>query len=57
MITRTYKGHEIVVMVLDGGFECQDQIYRSLSAVAREITGTNWNGYMFFRLTSKRDRK
>jgi len=50
-INRRYKGHEITVKVLDKGFEHQGQVYRSLSAVAREITGTNWNGYLFFGLT------
>jgi hypothetical protein len=52
-ITRTYKGRELTVMVLDKGFEYRGHIYRSLSAIAREITGTNWNGYTFFGLNKE----
>jgi hypothetical protein len=40
---RTYK-----VMALDSGFEWDGTRYRSLSEVARAITGTNWNGLVFF---------
>jgi len=50
VIARDYKGHEIAVTVLDDGFEFGDQVFRSLSAIAREITGTSWNGYTFFHL-------
>lgn len=50
IITREYKGSEIAVKVLDGGFEYGGQVFRSLSAVAREITGTTWNGFTFFHL-------
>ena len=50
VITREYKGQEITVTVLDDGFEYDGQVFRSLSAVAKAITGTAWNGYTFFRL-------
>ncbi len=50
IITREYKGRQISLKVLDDGFEYQGQVFRSLSAVAREITGTSWNGFTFFRL-------
>ena len=40
----------MVVQVLASGFQYQDRIYRSLSAIARQVTGTHWNGYAFFRL-------
>ncbi|MCK4412646.1 MAG: DUF2924 domain-containing protein [Candidatus Eisenbacteria sp.] len=50
VITRLYKGQDIEVRVLPNGFEHEGEIYRSLSAVARKITGTHWNGYHFFRL-------
>lgn len=53
MLTRTYKGQEIAVCVLDRGFEYDGQVYRSLSAIAREVTGTSWNGYVFFRLDKR----
>ncbi len=49
-ITRVYKGEQFLVQVTDRGFEYQNQIYKSLSAVAKEITGTHTNGYLFFRL-------
>ena len=38
------------VTVLDDGFEYDGQVYRSLSAIAKEITGTVWNGPAFFGL-------
>jgi len=50
IITKKYKGVTIEVKVLDKGFEYKNKIYRSLSAVAKEITGDHWNGYLFFNL-------
>src|SRR5690242_5179539 len=49
-IAREYKGRRIVVKVLAGGFEFEGKIYKSLSAIAREVTGTKWNGFLFFGL-------
>jgi len=49
VLTREYRGRTIRITVLDQGFECDGSIYRSLTAVARVITGTHWNGYHFFR--------
>lgn len=49
-LRRHYKGREIVVRVLPKGFEHEGEVYRTLSAVAKAITGTHWNGYHFFRL-------
>ena len=49
-IKRLYKGREIVVRVLPKGFEYEGEVYRTLSAVAKAITGTHWNGYHFFNL-------
>jgi len=40
--------HEVIAR--DTGFEYDGRIFRSLSAVAREITGTRWNGKIFFGL-------
>jgi len=37
--------------VLDNGFECDRRRFTSLSAVAKEITGKKWNGFLFFGLT------
>ena len=50
-LTRTFKGTEYRVTVLQDGFEYDGTIYRSLSAVATAITGSHWNGYHFFGLT------
>jgi hypothetical protein len=49
-LIRKYKGRDIVVTVLEDGFFYDGQRYRSLSAIARKVTGTNWNGFDFFRL-------
>ena len=47
--TSRYKGRDIVVRVREEGFEHEGQLYKSLSAIAREVTGTKWNGFLFFR--------
>jgi Protein of unknown function (DUF2924) len=54
LLRRHYQGREIIVRVLDEGFEYDSQCYRSLSAIARHITGTHWNGLLFFNLTERR---
>ena len=48
LIRRTYKGRVISVRVLEAGFEYDGKHYRSLSGVARAITGAKWNGNLFF---------
>ena len=48
VLTRTHGMTEHTVTVLDAGFEYQGERYRSLSKIARVITGTPWNGYLFF---------
>ena len=53
ILRREYKGRTIKVAVLDNGFEYEGDIYRSLSAVAKVVTGTHWNGYHFFNLARK----
>ncbi len=50
IITRQYKGQTLEVHVLPRGFEFEGEVYKSLSAVAKKITGTHCNGYYFFRL-------
>ena len=50
ILRRRYKDREIVVHVLPRGFEWEGEVYRTLSAVAKAITGTHWNGYHFFNL-------
>ena len=49
-LIRDYQGTEQVVTVLQDGFEWQGRPYQSLSSVARAITGTRWNGWVFFGL-------
>jgi hypothetical protein len=53
VITRVYKGQSLEVQVLADGFEYEGETYKSLSAVAKQITGTHCNGYHFFRLTKE----
>lgn len=50
VLTREYKGALYQVTVLPDGFSFQGEKYKSLSAVAKAITGQHWNGYYFFRL-------
>ena len=42
-------------MVLDDGYAWNGCVYRSLSQVAKAITGTNWNGHRFFGLKAVRN--
>ena len=48
VVERRYKGRHIVVKVREDGFEYEAKLYKSLSAIAREVTGTKWNGFLFF---------
>jgi hypothetical protein len=50
VITRDYKGRVLQVLVRDNGFEFEGIVYRTLSALAKKVTGTHTNGYLFFRL-------
>jgi len=47
---REWHGETHEVLVLDKGFAWRGETYASLTAVARAITGTNWNGWAFFGL-------
>jgi hypothetical protein len=49
-LLREYQGVEHVVTVTRDGYEYQGRPFQSLSAIARAITGTRWNGWMFFGL-------
>jgi hypothetical protein len=53
ILTREYKGEVHQVTVLADGFEYQGQVYRSLSGVAKAITGTHWSGALFFGLKQR----
>ncbi len=50
LLKRRYKGQTVQVRVLERGFEFDGEVYRSLSAVARKVTGSHWNGFHFFGL-------
>src|SRR5437868_15378329 len=49
VLTRPYKAEVLQVKILAEGFEYQGQVYPSLSAVAKAITGSHCNGFLFFR--------
>jgi len=53
-LIREWQGVEYCVTVRDEDFEYQGRPYTSLSAVARTITGTRWNGLVFFGLKNQR---
>jgi hypothetical protein len=53
VLTRRYKGRVVEVRVLPHGFEFEGDVYRSLSAVAKKVTGTHWNGFHFFHVHTK----
>ena len=53
-LLREWQGVEQVVTVTADGFEWQGRPYRSLSAIACAITGTRWNGWVFFGLKNHR---
>ena len=53
-LVREFQGVEYVVTVTADGFEWQGRPYTSLSAIARAITGTRWNGWTFFGLRNHR---
>ena len=49
-LSRIFRDRTVTVKVLEQGFQHEDRVYRSLSAVARHISGTQWNGFSFFQL-------
>ena len=62
VLVREYQGRRHTVTTVRDGFDWQGITYRSLSAIARAITGTAWSGPRFFALQaagggSKRKRK
>lgn len=56
-LIREYRGVQHTVTVTANGFEWEGRPYQSLSAIARAITGTRWNGPVFFGLKSHRGGK
>jgi len=50
VLARFYKGRTVHVRVLSNGFGYEGRLYPSLSAVAKAVTGSHCNGFLFFRL-------
>ena len=50
VLTRVYKGKRLEVRVQPDGFDFEGMVYPSLSALAKAITGSHWNGRLFFGL-------
>ena len=57
LLTRPYKGQLVQVQVLTDGFAYAGHVFPSLSAVAKAITGSHTNGYLFFRNTLNRSKE
>ena len=53
-LVREWRGHVHTVNVLDEGFDYRGQRYRSLTRIARLITGVHWSGPLFFGLNKRR---
>ncbi len=53
VLVRGWRGQTHTVVVRDGGFDYGGRLHRSLSTIAREITGAHWSGPRFFRLGGK----
>jgi len=52
-IMRVWKGNTQIVTVTADGFKYQDKKYASLSMIANKITGSKWNGWVFFGLKNR----
>ena len=57
ILIKRYKNDTIRVTVLEHGFQYGERVYKSLSCIARVVTGTQWNGYSFFGLSSRKGRR
>lgn len=56
-LIKRYKNETIAVTVLEDGFHHGECIYKSLSAIARKVTGTQWNGFSFFGLALRKETR
>lgn len=57
VLARDYKGTRVTVRVVEGGYEWRGTVYRSLSAVAKAITGSHCSGVAFFKTSSRKGGK
>src|SRR5258706_12635436 len=55
VLVREYQGERHTITVVPGGYECRENIYASLSTIARAIPATAWKGPRFFGLRTRRD--
>ena len=53
ILIREHRGKTVLVRVLDAGFEYDGRRFASLSSIAKGITGTKWNGFLFFGLVKE----
>jgi hypothetical protein len=56
-LVRTWHGETHNVLVLENGFSWKGEHHSSLSAIAKAITGTSWNGWSFFGLKQTEQRR
>lgn len=52
-VTRIWNGREIRATSVEDGWEHDGAVYRSLSAIAKHVTGAHWNGKLFFGLSRR----
>ncbi len=57
VFVRRYKDRVIEVTVTDDGFRFDGEVFTSLSAIARSVTGSRWSGRVFFGLTSRKRKR
>jgi hypothetical protein len=55
-LIKQYKDETVTVTVLEDGYQYGEHVYKSLSAIARRVTGTQWNGYLFFGLRLRQEQ-
>ncbi len=55
-LERMYKGQKIIASIMENGVRWNGELYSSLSAVAKAVTGNHWNGKLFFGLTKKKGK-
>ena len=54
-LIKRYKNETLTVTVMEDGYQYGERVYKSLSAIARQVTGTQWNGYLFFALGLRKE--
>lgn len=55
-LIKRYRDQTLTVTVLEDGYHYEERLYKSLSAIARQVTGTQWNGYLFFGLGLRKEQ-